>query len=77
MIYIARTPLGDHEQPFLQSTLRDGIAVQYPGRIVARKDLFAVLEPTHRLMSRWELDAHLFEMGVHAAPAMLWERRTS
>jgi putative methyltransferase (TIGR04325 family) len=77
MIYIARTPLGDHEQPFLQSTLRDGIAVQYPGRIVARKDLFAVLEPTHRLMSLWELDAHLFEMGVYDAPAMLWERRTS
>jgi putative methyltransferase (TIGR04325 family) len=77
MVYIARTPLGDNEQPFLQRTLRDGIAVQYPGRIVARKDLFAVLEPTHRLVSLWTLEAHLFEMGVQAAPAMLWERRAS
>lgn len=77
MIYIARTPLGDDEQPFLQTSMRDGVAVRYPGRIVAWKDLFAVLEPTHRLVSRWDLDAHLFEMGVHAAPAMLWERRAS
>lgn len=75
MIYIARTPLADSEQCYLQHGIHDGAPYKYAGRVIARSDLFSLLEQTHRLHCLWKLDAHLLELGRHEAPAMLWRRQ--
>lgn len=75
MIFIARTPVADTEKAFVQRTLRDGYPVCYPGRVICARDLESLLTETHSIFARWDMDAHLLEMGVHESPAMLWKRR--
>lgn len=75
LILISRTPIADIERPFLQKTMREGMAFSYPGRIISKPALFEVLEKTHELFASWRSEVHLLQLGIHQAPAMIWKRK--
>jgi putative methyltransferase (TIGR04325 family) len=75
LIFIARTPLGDAERPYLQRAFYEGKPVAYPGRVISRQDLLGILNRTHEMVASWKFKAQLLQMGEHEAPAMLWRRR--
>lgn len=74
LVYIARTPLGTKDQAFVQRITKDRGVFRYPGQVISETSLRSFLERDYTLRALWKFDAHLFELGVHAAPAMLWER---
>lgn len=73
-IFIARSPLGEREQPFLQRNLIDNRLICYPGRVIAKAELFGLLAATHEQIACWPFRFHLMGMGDFDAPAMLWKR---
>jgi len=74
LIFIARTPLGSSNQPFLQRVMHEGRTLAYPGQVIVEDALFAELRRTHQMIARWDFRSNLLEMGWYDAPATLWER---
>lgn len=75
LIFIARTPLGKFDKPFIQRVVREGRTFSYPGQVIGKSGLLSVLEQSHKMIACWKFDAHLLQMGIHESPAMLWLRR--
>jgi len=74
MIFIARTPLGGAEQPFVQSVAKSDHVMKFAGRVIDRSELTSLLSKTHELFTSWSFESHLLEMGKFPSPAMLWVR---
>ena len=75
-ILISRTSMGDKEIAFLQTVVYPDKTVRYPGRILRLTDVEALLTQSHDRFIGWDFSHHLIELGIQAAPAMLWRRRS-
>jgi putative methyltransferase (TIGR04325 family) len=76
LIFIARSPLGDSELPYLQTVVRGENIDRFAGRVISKTEIDELLSATHELFASWDFEAHLLEMGRFEAPAMLWRRKS-
>jgi putative methyltransferase (TIGR04325 family) len=77
LIFIARTPVDDVTQPYLQTVAIGDRTTRFAGRIIERSALFELLSETHDLFASWDFQANMLQMGKFSAPAMLWRRRSA